>query len=909
MSGAALPAFARRVARRLPARVQSRLRSFDRSAELRSQALALLSVDSAAAACAYRELTDVNASHPMHWIGLGLAQVSLSDPAAAAVSATRAAECVDGHPQAHFILAQLQRQLGDDTAAAASASRGVAEARAAGLNDLALLTAASEYAERCGDDLQVEQLLMPLVHQRGGESEAWARLLTVMTRLRGDEATRRLVGQAIQRTGEWLPLHALMMTYESLGDRRRSRLLNRWLVRVWPHSAFHRHRYVDQLIEIGRGDTADAMIRQAYEVDKSTALERAYCERAFKGGEYAEAVRRFSWFVRRYPYDMDAYIALGYALANAQGIDAAERHFDAAAGGIDCYAALVALAHMAMRRRDRTLTVERWAAVNRAYPSDGLSVVEQARAVFAAGNAEAALRLTSRGAGGTLTQHALAEFRVWLLNATGQYQVARGEAQELYRRFGPTWTAAEVAIQTGGVLGELTDQLAAILKRLPRVNSELEVRHVYAILKLLDYFDKREEGLRLLLPRINRAMRFDWVWGYLSTLDDAGVVPEATWLAARQDHAELATFVTDQVFSEAARLSNKDIDVLLASKVASPSVVHIVNMFEQASGGSELHALDLGQRLSRYANVFYWSPEFPDPHLHLEHGVNTIDSSTGRYPQGGVFVFIGVYFALGPWLAKARPERIIILYNTFDAVRLSAFIRKMRDFTELKVELLFCSDMMRIEAALPGLFEPSPIELPASSSCIKVRENRFIIGRHSRDVVEKHGPKDGVVYAALIAQGAQVRLLGATCMKKIFPDIAGLELLPAQRGGVTEFLQGLDVFFYRTGTWIEPWGRVVLEAMALGLPVVAHRRGGYAQAIDHGIDGFLFDDDQQAIELLNQLRRNPDLRRKIGAAARAKAESLLDSQALKRLLAVYLLPSSRSNLWKNDFQNLRELAA
>ena len=884
---------ARRLAQHLPAPLLSRLRTLDKSVELRSRALTLLTTDSAAALRAYRHLTELDASHPMHWIGLGLAQVSMSQMNAAAHSADQAMERVKGNAPAYFVLAQLQRQLGTDEAAAESATRGLAEAVAAGSNDPGLRKAASEYAERRGDDLQVEALLMPLVQERGGESDVWARLLTALIRLRGDEVTRQVVGKAVRSSGEWLPLHALMLTYAALGDHRRARLLNRWLMRVWPHSEHHRRRYIDALIEVGRGDLADAMIRQAYEADKSVDRERDYCERALKGSEFAEARRRYAWFIRRHPGDTGAYLRLGYALANVEGVDAAERHFAAAAASIDCYDALVAMAHMAMRRRDGALTAERWAAVKRTYPEDGQAVVEQARALFASGDVEAAIRLSSHAAGGELSQHRLAEFRVWLLNVTGQFDLARTEALELNRRFGPNWTAAEVSIQTGGLRGELEAELPGIVARLPQVHTELDVRHTYALLKLLDHFGHVHEGLRRLLPRVGRTMRLDWAWGYLAHDPELDGIPETIRLAARQDHAELGAIVTDDVFTALEGLSPADLSDLLSPRARAHREIHIINMFEQASGGSELHALDLGALLSDHAHVRFWSPEFPHPTLHAEHGVNAIDVSADAFPRRGVLVFIGVYFALGPWLAQARPERILVLYNTFDAVRLSTFVRTLHRFTGLKVELLFCSDLMKREAALPGLFEPSPIELPPPSACVRPRPDSFVIGRHSRDVVEKHGPTDATVYTALIARGAHVRLLGATCMGKLFPPLAQLELLPARRGGVTEFLQGLDVFFYRTGTWIEPWGRVVLEAMALGLPVVVHRRGGYAEAIEHGVDGFLFTTDAEAIEWLDALRLDRDLRRRIGNAARRKAEALVGPAALQRLVAVYLSPATR----------------
>ena len=63
------------------------------------------------------------------------------------------------------------------------------------------------------------------------------------------------------------------------------------------------------------------------------------------------------------------------------------------------------------------------------------------------------------------------------------------------------------------------------------------------------------------------------------------------------------------------------------------------------------------------------------------------------------------------------------------------------------------------------------------------------------------------------------------------------------------FLLELDCFFYRTSEkYHEAWGRVVTEAMACGLPIVCHDRGGYAEIIDHGRNEFLLDTQEEALE-------------------------------------------------------------
>jgi glycosyltransferase involved in cell wall biosynthesis len=47
--------------------------------------------------------------------------------------------------------------------------------------------------------------------------------------------------------------------------------------------------------------------------------------------------------------------------------------------------------------------------------------------------------------------------------------------------------------------------------------------------------------------------------------------------------------------------------------------------------------------------------------------------------------------------------------------------------------------------------------------------------------------------------------------------------------------------------WPEPFGLVMIEAMACGTPVVAYRRGSVPEIVDHGVTGWIVDDDEGAI--------------------------------------------------------------
>lgn len=53
--------------------------------------------------------------------------------------------------------------------------------------------------------------------------------------------------------------------------------------------------------------------------------------------------------------------------------------------------------------------------------------------------------------------------------------------------------------------------------------------------------------------------------------------------------------------------------------------------------------------------------------------------------------------------------------------------------------------------------------------------------------------------------------------------------------------------------WPEPFGIVMIEAMACGTPVIARRCGSVPEVIDDGITGFIFEDVDQAIEAIKRI--------------------------------------------------------
>lgn len=327
--------------------------------------------------------------------------------------------------------------------------------------------------------------------------------------------------------------------------------------------------------------------------------------------------------------------------------------------------------------------------------------------------------------------------------------------------------------------------------------------------------------------------------------------------------------------------------------------LHLLGQFGALYTGAERELLDIQRLLVGKRRVQLWSDMVPH-RGYAGRGVVALQPFAQQFPNGGVLLIAGVHVRLGAWLKYTRFERVIVLYNLANHSRLFAMIELVREATGVDPELIFVSHMLQLSVSLPGQIVRSLMSLEPFVQVAHARSGRaaldgsgnvprpFTVGRASRDALDKHHPDDPALYRMLASRGIQVRVMGGICLAPALEGVDGIELLPAGAEPVSGFYASLDAFFYRTGASTEAYGRVVLEAMASGLPVVAHRRGGYAEVIEEGKTGFLIDTQEQAYDAVLRLRASPDLCAVTGAAAMEQAMELHGPLATDRDLAFLL---------------------
>jgi glycosyltransferase involved in cell wall biosynthesis len=109
------------------------------------------------------------------------------------------------------------------------------------------------------------------------------------------------------------------------------------------------------------------------------------------------------------------------------------------------------------------------------------------------------------------------------------------------------------------------------------------------------------------------------------------------------------------------------------------------------------------------------------------------------------------------------------------------------------------------------------------------------------------------------------------------PDLAGHVILTGARADVPACIDAMDLVIHAS-VRREPFGRVLIEAMALGRPLIAPREGGPRVIVADGETGLLVRprDAEALAEAIVQLLADPGRRQLMGRAARARVDAVFD---------------------------------
>ena len=197
----------------------------------------------------------------------------------------------------------------------------------------------------------------------------------------------------------------------------------------------------------------------------------------------------------------------------------------------------------------------------------------------------------------------------------------------------------------------------------------------------------------------------------------------------------------------------------------------------------------------------------------------------------------------------------------------------------------FCRDQLVAGGIEPARIavEPNFVDLPEPAP--QPRQGLLYVGRLS--------PEKGtaVLAQALVALPAgSVRVAGAGPQEGLLDGLAACVRLGSVAPAEVALEMGRSVALVLPSTCYEGFPRVLVEAFASALPVIASRLGSLADLVEHGVTGLLVEpaDPGALARAMQWALAHPDRMREMGRAARARYEALYTPrQALARRLALY----------------------
>ena len=321
---------------------------------------------------------------------------------------------------------------------------------------------------------------------------------------------------------------------------------------------------------------------------------------------------------------------------------------------------------------------------------------------------------------------------------------------------------------------------------------------------------------------------------------------------------------------------------------SAADVIHLIGRF----GGTDDDDATLRALVQALAPrpLKHWTPYRGGPFAPNAPGCTAIDPLSGRYPTGGTHVFVGVNHDLRDWIERADADRVIVLCGRG---RASVYLTQLRAIAldgARRIELVFASRSRAERFGSGHVVVPVPA-YDASDPAIGVRPDvsvsdaakskrpwtAGIVGQIS-DRVDK--PVDADFIAEVGHRAGALVMYDPGPYRFVLGASRSIRFVERTSDGIRAFLSGIDCLYCRRQPWWdEDDGRGILAAMARGLPVICPRESIHAEFIEDRVDGLLYDDDDEGLALLTELRRAGSWAADLSAAARTKATVLLDPVA------------------------------
>ena len=175
----------------------------------------------------------------------------------------------------------------------------------------------------------------------------------------------------------------------------------------------------------------------------------------------------------------------------------------------------------------------------------------------------------------------------------------------------------------------------------------------------------------------------------------------------------------------------------------------------------------------------------------------------------------------------------------------------------------------------------------------------FVVGRMARPDTDKWSSNTWPIYSAIQYANKRALMLGMDdrTHEKLGASPVFADCLKPMAISVKQFLSTLHCLLPINGGARENWPRAGLEAMAVGVPIVAQNDWGWREMIEHGVTGFFGSNDCELAHYAACLAYDEKLRQRIVHTAR------------ERLVEELANPKRLWESWKRLFRSVGQYAS
>lgn len=316
------------------------------------------------------------------------------------------------------------------------------------------------------------------------------------------------------------------------------------------------------------------------------------------------------------------------------------------------------------------------------------------------------------------------------------------------------------------------------------------------------------------------------------------------------------------------------------------SAIHLIGRPDASDGERRLRAI---AELLAAHDPTVWSVDDGWVDCTNARRTQRVDAATGRVPNGGTHLYVGVDYDCSSWIDRADADRVIVFCGSAAPSLYIDQLRALARDGSRPVELVFPSHAMaarfgRGHHVLPPSFEidrrTSPAFVDDSIITAIGGHTRWSVGIIGQECVSVAEPDD-VEFLRLLAATASLRIYDPGRLRFSLGSDPRVQFISRQPNDIAAFVKTIRCFVHRvTAWWAEPAHEGLFAAMVAGVPVLCPASSIFAEYIDDGVDGMLYVGEQDCAAKVAELMKASARAAEMGKAARAKALQLFDPHRL-----------------------------